>query len=253
MSKHWQKISIISGAVILFILSIFLISPILLVLAIFLTATALFFCKTWPGRILVFLFFLLLIIFLPMEIVSGRSLILSCIYAPPAINSENLIIFNDCVKFAKKYDEFENLVLWNGIISVGDGYHPPEHLIKEKPFFSANEVAEIQRLAKTLSGLRYSKLQRDNNIVLFHKRINRILPTSPTVVYSLDGRNPDQIDSKALNVAKPFTKITGNWYTSRKLMFRGLRPSIPTSTPKALFDRSLCIDGIDPNELHKFD
>ena len=191
-----------------------------------------------------------------MEIVSGRSLILSCIYAPPAINSENLIIFNDCVEFAKKYDEFENLEVGYGLISIGGFHRPPEHFTpeeKEKINLSTDDIAEIHRLSDVLYSIKYTRFLRNNNIVLFHKRINRILPTSPTVVYSLDGRNPDQIDSKALNVAKPFTKITGNWYTSRKLMFRGLRPSIPTSTPKALFDRSLCIDGIDPNELHKFD
>ena len=144
MTKHWQKISLISGAVILFILSIFLISPILLVLAIFLTAIALFFCKTRLGRILAFLFFLLLIIFLPMEIVSGRSLILSCIYTPPAINSENLIIFNDCVKFAKKYDDFENLGVGYNLISIGGFHSPPEHLTpeeKEKINLSTDDIA----------------------------------------------------------------------------------------------------------------
>jgi hypothetical protein len=82
---------------------------------------------------------------------------------------------------------------------------------------------------------------------------NLLLPAAPGVAYSLHGENPNEIDSEVLNAAKPFNRIAYNWYMSRKLILAGSRSERQISIPKALIDHSLRMDGIDPNELQRFD
>ena len=203
--------------------------------------------KFWEKAFVYFLLFLMAII-----APSCMNLILPYLYSPPAITSSNLRAYMPGVIFLQNHDLYKNFKLslrdW---ISLGDDFNP---LFFKDPhsFFSEEEFDEIRRIREQLYRVKCLRFLRDDNVILFYKNGNRILPVGPGVLYSLDGKNPNEIDSEVLNTAKPFTKITGNWYMSRKLMLRGPRQDTPTSIPKALFDRSLYIDRIDPNELHKF-
>ena len=102
------------------------------------------------------------------------------------------------------------------------------------------------------------KVEKNSDIVLFYK-VNSIFQENPFlfyghgVAYSLNGEDPNKIESGTLKRHKPFIKISNNWYVSRRLLLGGPRADMLTSIPKALIDHSLKIDGIDPNELHKFD
>jgi hypothetical protein len=105
------------------------------------------------------------------------------------------------------------------------------------------------RLSGKLNATLCWKMQRNNNILLFFKDSNHILPSGLGVAYSLDGNNPNDLYSDIINPAKPFTKIAGNWYISKRLASRGVRESLLTEIPKSIIDRSLFLEGVDPNKL----
>jgi hypothetical protein len=204
------------------------------------------------------------------------------VYTPPAITPENLAVFNKCIKFVGNHDKYKNLSLarWGWVSTTGDHFYllrsssPYE---KTKEFFSEDEVIEMEKLAKQLHSIKCHKFRRDHDIVLFYKTLTpvppapgtikelyayllfagstiiRFLPDAPGVAYSLNGSNPNEMDSAVLNAAKPFTRITGNWYTSRRLALAGIRSERPVCIPKSLIDHSLRTDGINPEGLEKLD
>jgi len=189
-------------------------------------------------------------------LIAGRLFIvgfLPYVYTPPAITSNDLAVYKECIQFVKNHDKYKNMRIGWGLL-----------FDSHKRIEAQDETIEIKALCNRLYGIRCVKLQRDNNMVLFYKMAKSVLPgfppgflsvmpERPGVLYSLKGKKPNEIDSEVLNAAKPFTRIYGNWYMSRHLMLAGPRSDIPDSIPESLIDCSLQIDGIDPNELRKFD
>jgi len=196
--------------------------------------------------ILLILFLCILLLFFGLPTL---RFILAHIYTPPSITSRNFVVLKNCIKFAKMHDEYKDIGLtrWN-IVSIGDDFYSPDSLLfedKTKGYFTKNDISEIKNLLKRLDSVRCRQFQRNNDMVLFYKNANSILPTAPGVLYSLSGKNPNVIDSEVLNAAKPFVKIAGNWYMSRHLTLRGHRMDVPVSIPKSLIDHSLRTDGLD--------
>lgn len=202
------------------------------------------------------------------------QLVLPIVYTPPAITSESLVVFNKCIEFVQNHDRYKNLTLsrWRYVSISGDRtylLHSSSPWDKTDEFFSESEFAEMKILAKQLHSIRCQRFRRDNDIVLFYRTLTpippvpetpygllpylprvayavlRILPSGPGVAYSLHGKNPNEIDSDVLNAAKPFIHISGNWYLSRHLMFRGSASSMPASIPKSLIDCSLRTEGLN--------
>lgn len=201
------------------------------------------------------------------------------IYTPPALTPENLVVYSECIEFAKVQDEHRNLMLTRRIkVLIGCGFREDrgvEKLVADDVFyggeglrklFSEDEIVEIEKLAKQLHSVDSEAFQIDNDMLLFYtassyilpslipppQRIS-ILPTRAGVLYSLNGRNPNEVDSEAVNANKPFIKIQGNWYMSRHLILASSREDIHISIPKSLFDYSLRTEGINPEDLQKFD
>ena len=204
------------------------------------------------------------------------------VYTPPAITPNNLAVFNKCIEFARNHDEYKNLSLarWGWVSTTGDDFYilrSSSRYEKTKEVFSKDEITEMERLAKQLHSIKCHKFRRDNDIVLFYKTVTPIppapgtikelyayllfagsaiigfLPDAPGVAYSLNGSNPNEMDSAVLNAAKPFTRIAGKWYTSRHLMLAGLRSERPVCIPKSLINCSLRTNGINPEDLEKLD
>lgn len=253
--KFNKKVGQLIIAATLAALGILLTSLIFLVSAILLCGYILFRDKTIAYRLvaIVFISFLFIIIG---DTRYFRSFVLSCVYTPPAVTAENLILFNKFIEVVGKSDKTEKVTLDSNFLRVGDEVLPLDGSFYEemaKGFFTESDIANVSEISQRLYKIKYVRFQKEYDLVLFYRRANRILSTRPGIVYSLNGKNPNEIDNEVINNAKPFTKITGNWYASRKLLLRGPRSDIPTSIPKSLFDHSLRIDGIDPNELHKFD
>ena len=171
------------------------------------------------------------------------------IYTPPALTSGNLTVYNECIGFARKHNEYKNLRLWRGVISNG------HDTIVTKKSFSKNDIIKIDMLYNRLCGVRCVKFQRDNDMLLFYKLANSsflldpswpyFLPVAAGALYSLSGENPNEIDSELLNAGKPFIRIDGDWYMSKRLMLTGPRMDIQTSIPKSLFDHSLRTKGLN--------
>jgi len=243
------------AAVVLAVSGIFFVSLILLILALLLCGYILFRAKTTAYRLVAIVFISFLVVIMG-DSRHFRSFVLSHVYTPRAITPRNVIILNGCIEFVKGHKEFKSIVLRHGHILIEGKIYLPKDLLyaeKTKDFFTESNVDILPSLFHQLDSIRFLQFQRECDMVLFYKKANRILPTHPGVAYSLNGENPNEIEAEALDALKPFTKIVGNWYVSRKLLLRGPRSDIPTSIPKSLIDHSLRIDGIDPNELHKFD
>ena len=211
-------------------------------------------------------FFAIMVIFLlsiPMLTAARMILVvlLPHVYTPPALTSQNLLIYNECIRFVKGHEEHKKLALGRGRVVINGKFYM---LMKGNPFernraretFHEAEIIEMERLCRQLYRVRCALFQRDNDMLIFYKMANStlpgfepgslsILPVAPGVVYSLEGKNPNKIDSRPLKFRKPFINISGNWYTSRHLMLAGPRSDTPASIPKSLIDYSLKIEDIN--------
>lgn len=205
------------------------------------------------------LFLILLILFLTVAlIVHGRIFLvqsLPYIYTPPALTPKNLPVYNECIKFVRKNDDYKNLrLLRRGWVCLNDNFYGTTD-ISLKEIFPEDEITEIKTLVRKLRSVKCDQFQRHDDMLLFYKAANAFLPVypeevfslfpvSPGVLYSLTGENPNEVDSEVLNAAKPFTKIAGNWYISRHLLLVGLRSDGPVSIPESLIDHSLRTEGL---------
>lgn len=248
-----------------FLFMSFLVAPILGI-------TAGIVCLSKKSIIALFLLIGLILILTPLFLIIIRMnlvVALPYVYTPSALTPENFIAYNKCVQFAKSHDWDKTLSLGRGAGAVIDGHfyilsesNPLKYRVRE--VLSDQEITEMENLCHQLFAVRCVLFKRDNDMLLFYKwttsispvdprELTYIMPFGPGVLYSLNGKSPNEVDSRVLKTMKPFIKIAGNWYTSRHLMMAGPRSDIPASIPKSLIDHSLRIDGIDPNELHKFD
>jgi hypothetical protein len=257
-------ISLLTAAVFLFLsrekkdsfsgegfLFLFVIGTVLSIIASVISLRSKNFLRGAIAILLIFFLSILLILFAPYTLQRA----LSYIYTPPALTSKNVRVYNRCIRFVKSYDEFKNLRWWRGLLYAGVRvYSPHDFLLNEKiqKDSFADNMDETETLFKQLYIVKCAEFERYDDMVLFYKAIY-VLPTGPGVLYSLSGKNPNEINSNVLNTAKPFIKINGNWYMSRHLMLRRPRINSLVSIPKSLIDHSLRIDGIDPNELNRFD
>jgi len=271
MKQKWACILLpivaVLSAGLTFILSILILSPSLRMVLILITiviSTCVTFYLCWhyglPSllRIIPIFLIVLLLIFIPTFI----SRMLPYVYTPPVFTANSLPVYNECISFVRGHEEYDDIIIYWG------GWVLPKHRVAYNPvadFHGINELRDItkeeyyqltrdaRRLASKLNDIMCYQLQRDNNILLFFKNANHILPSGPGVAYSLNGDNPNELNSDELNAAKSFTHIAGNWYTSKHLVLEGPRRSTRNPTPASLIDHSMQIEGIDPNELHKFD
>lgn len=171
------------------------------------------------------------------------------IYTSPALTPKNLAIYNRYIQFLKEHDEHRTFELneFGWINTEHDFYilDSPNSMKKLRGFFSEDEIDEIRELSQKLHSTNCNTALRQNDIVLFIKNTIPILPKSFGVLYSLDGRNPNEIDSEVLNAYKPFTRIGGNWYMSKYLV-RQVRFIVPVPVPqKSLIDHSLRTKGLN--------
>jgi hypothetical protein len=164
------------------------------------------------------------------------------IYSPPAVTKTGLPVLKDWIAYADNHPEYGNFYChYRNWIS--------HHLSKD---LSEDEKEKIIKLRNRLFDVGFWQINKIDNMIMFYKNANVILPPGPGVLYSLDGENPNDSNDTHVVEAKPYTQIKGNWYMSRKLLLGGPRADVQISIPKALIDKSLSLEGIDPNELNIF-
>ena len=198
---------------------------------------------------LVLFFLLLLIMVAPVFL----NIYLPYIYSPPALTPKSIEIYNRWIQLIKNHNQYSFRVGLHGGITL---QNENEVLYSNEAWkcFSEGERVDIDNLCHGHYRLEsLERVFRVSNIVLFYKDGNYIFPKGPGVAYSLNGENPNNIESKIISEAKPFIKITGNWYLSRNLILRESRTDELFSIPKALIDRSMDISRISEEELHRFD
>jgi hypothetical protein len=197
----------------------------------------------------------LLFIPLTIEILFLLADTLPLIYTPPALTPENLPVYNRCIEFMKDHDDYKELGLdcYGSVsVSVEDGCSNTGKLademfaakdlgIRERmDLFSKDAIVEMDRIQEGMRSIDCRWAKRENDIVLFVKlKSNFIFPNRPGVLYSLEGRNPNETDNPILNTNKPFIKIADNWYMSRHLVMSTRRGQSDRPIPKSLIDCSL--------------
>lgn len=191
------------------------------------------------GRVSIIVLIILFMMMLPQWL----SRTLPYVYTPPALTSDRLLTYNQCIQFVKEHDEHKDITLfrWGWFSEMNKGVPKDE---------SSEMKALWSRLSKELRALKFQKTQRDGNMLLFYNNANSILPVPPGVLYSLDGENPNTIDSELLNASKPFIRISGDWYLSRRLVLVGRRLNISIYNPKSIIDHSLRIEGLNLDKPH---
>ena len=175
------------------------------------------------------------------------SFTLPYLYTPPAITRDNYKFYSHCIAFVKSQNEHKDIrVSWRGDYVKDGSYFPAidPNSMDIKNDFSEDEISEMLLLTKEMKKFGCFRFERNMDIILFYKRRNRILPTRPGVAFSINGVNPNDVDSEILNEHKPFLKIHNGWYMSRHLVYGGIRGDMKTSLPKSLIDHSLRKDGL---------
>lgn len=163
------------------------------------------------------------------DIVRG---VFECIYTPSALDQNKVAVYTRFVYIIQRHPEIKLAYLtMSGYLKVD-----PEQLDS----LSAIED-ELSNIPSELGRVGCLFTIKDGSYVAFIIKRNYILPRCPGVLYSLDGRNPNEVDDEFLNTYKPFKQIKGRWYMSRRLVASTYR-SIDAESPlpkSSLIDHSL--------------
>lgn len=158
------------------------------------------------------------------------------IYMPPALTQEKAIVFNRFIALIEAYPAYKRVHL----DMFGGRWMRQYDLVKERDLISEmkDKLLNISRDFKRVGCLR---AERYDTYIVFFSKPNYVFPTSPGVLYSLDGRNPNDINDGYLDKWKPFKLIKDQWYTSRLLAVVPFgRIDRPWPLPKSsLIDHSL--------------
>ena len=159
------------------------------------------------------------------------------IYMPPALTQEKAIVFDRFITLVKTIPAGRiHLDMFGGRwMEKYDLVEEREnHLISEMDYKLLNISQDFKRVGCL-------RAERYDTYVVFIYKSNYVFPTSPGVLYSLDGRNPNDINDGFLDKRKPFKLIKNQWYTSRLLAVVPFgRIDSPWLLPKSsLIDHSL--------------
>lgn len=196
--------------------------------------------KWWLQRLCraVVIIFLLLIIVLLFHLVGSYLIryVFEHIYTPPALTQEKAIVYNKFVRFVEAHPEYDrvHLNMW------GYKRFKRRDSLKGERTPSMATDDELILISKGFKEVGCMRAEKYKSYVVFISKRNYMMPTSPGVLYSLDGSNPNSIDDEFFNVNKPFIPIKEKWFMSRSLVtspFRKIDAKLPL--PKSLIDHSL--------------
>ena len=180
-------------------------------------------------------------------IVTLGRLVSPYVYTGPAITEKKLSVYKACVNFFAKHDEYNSFELYKwGEVWIDGSYlafdiRKAEHADKAAEIFGEKDVVTMGKLSDKLCSINYLNAERINNFVLFKAFGCSWRFKSVGVLYSLDGKNPNEIDFKFLNSKKPFIHLGGNWYASENHVTKSRLGPLPK---KSFIDHSLKIDGL---------
>ncbi len=198
-------------------------------------------------------------------------LIVPYIYTAPALDKQNLEVYGEMIEFVKDYkdlnsvkvDCFGRAIINNKAYILNSSYPSINELEK---IITADGVKRLQKITKDFKKIWCFRAFREFDFVFFISSSSMYRPRRFGAVYSLDGRNPNDIDIETFenyrlavsmsmflggpndvdaNTLKelPFIKIKEDWYTSRTLTLPPKPLIITPPWPSAsLIDHSLNIN-----------
>ena len=154
--------------------------------------------------------------------VVGRHIVRSAfehIYTPPALTQDKLSVFGQLVRLAERHPEHPDIFLnMRGDIRFGMAPYSanvPEDLkrIERDTRLTPEECDALSMVLRGMKhvGCLYAYVK--SPFVVFVPMRNYLLPTSPGVVYSLDGSNPNDGDADFLEGKRPFVLVKDGWYS----------------------------------------
>ena len=158
------------------------------------------------------------------------------LYTPPALTSESLAFYDQCVQFLEEQDRFPTVTLRASETPNFSTGHTDPIRINLAEHFTDGEIAKIRHLCSQLDARSIRNIKRHDDMILFNSSWRFFFPDRPGVVYSLDGANPNRISRGPIGKYKPFTQIAPNWYISRKLISRTDHANY--TVPETLIDLS---------------
>ncbi len=167
------------------------------------------------------------------------------VYTPPALSPEKAAVYSRYVTFIRLHPEYRraHLDMYFGIREEIDN-----SVTQQAGSSSGATTDELFGISRDFKQVNCLRAEKCDWYIVFMPKPNYILPTSPGVLYSLDGRDPNEVDDKYLNGKRPFMHITDRWYTSRGLAISPLPMSAGDwRLPGwSLIDRSLKDPGLVP-------
>lgn len=158
------------------------------------------------------------------------------LYTPPALSSKKAAVYGDFIRLMKAHPEYRRFHL--------DGSGPSKMVISNMltgdKGFTAYEVDELVRISRNFKRINCLSADKYGSYVVFMPTTNYILPTSPGLLYSIDGWNPNDVDDPFFNRSKPFKLIKDRWYTSKRLALCPFcMSSVGWQLPNSYIDLSL--------------
>lgn len=168
------------------------------------------------------------------------------LYTPPALSPKKAAVYSDFIRLMKAHPEYRSFHL--------DGSGPSKMVIGQmltgKKGFTAYEVDELERISRNFKRINCLSADKYGSYVVFMPTPNYVLPTSPGLLYSIDGWNPNDVDDPFFNRSKPFKLIKDRWYTSKRLALCPFcMSSVGWQLPNSYIDLSL----YDPGSVSRKD
>lgn len=178
--------------------------------------------------------------------------ILPYLYTPPALSEQKIQVYEKVVTFVKKHKIGEKNIVLSYPVIEWNGYSYYVFMDKEvkklQPLFSLNDIQQIKALTPILSDVYCDHVEIESNMIMFYSRWRFILPPPAGVLYSLKGTNPNVVGGPIVAKMRPYYRITGKWYASRKLIYRfrrGFHFGSVEPIPKSLVDLTLSTHWLD--------
>jgi hypothetical protein len=200
--------------------------------------------KKWPRVIFLILFEVGVLLIFGLRIVPY-------IYAAPVLSNSRLRVYREMIGFVKEHNDFNEVDLDEfgrvGIDStfciLGGQNSGQSELLR---IVKSDEVQKLLKISRDFHKIGCFQAFRKFDFVFFRNRYFMNKPGRCGIVYSINGRDPNDIDEITFKGYRPFIRITDNWYMSRSLILRPhLLISLPPMPNGSLIDHSLRVENID--------
>lgn len=174
--------------------------------------------------------------------------ILPYLYTPPALDKQKVSVYSKVNVLMKNHAEWGRDVVLDYPLIQLDGHSFFVDIDEDKKrlhhLLTPKDIQQIKEISSLTESVHCDRVEIESNMLMFYTDWNLILPPPAGVLYSLKGENPNIAGGETVTKMRPYYRITGKWYASRKLINRLNRgPQAPV--PKSLVDLTLSTHWLD--------